>query len=238
MKVALLPKKTRGETVRFSLRLRHGDLEVARRHRAVRIADRGDAVARHARSATGRRSTTRSTACAPSSASAAATRRCRPGGETVRANLAPVLRLAAEALRTPAFPAAEFDKLIREQIGRPRARRAPTRRRWPSAPLERNANRVPEGRHPPRRQLRRGAGRAARRPARRRQGLPRQVLRRQQRRAGGRRRLRSRRGGQARHRTVRRLEERRAVRAGPVSVPGHGAGQRGRSRRPTRPTPA
>jgi len=37
------------------------------------------------------------------------------GGETVRANLAPALKLAAEALRMPAFPAAEFEKLQRER---------------------------------------------------------------------------------------------------------------------------
>jgi zinc protease len=35
-------------------------------------------------------------------------------GETVRANLPDLLRLAAEALREPAFPAAEFEKLQRE----------------------------------------------------------------------------------------------------------------------------
>ncbi len=36
------------------------------------------------------------------------------GGETVSENLPAVLRLAAEALRTPSFPATEFDKLKRE----------------------------------------------------------------------------------------------------------------------------
>jgi zinc protease len=37
------------------------------------------------------------------------------GGETVRANLAPALKLAVEALRTPSLPASEFEKLTRER---------------------------------------------------------------------------------------------------------------------------
>jgi zinc protease len=37
------------------------------------------------------------------------------GGETVRANLAPALKLAVEALRTPSLPAPEFEKLTRER---------------------------------------------------------------------------------------------------------------------------
>jgi len=37
------------------------------------------------------------------------------GGETVRANLAPTLKLAAEALRSPSFPPEEVEKLKRER---------------------------------------------------------------------------------------------------------------------------
>ena len=37
-------------------------------------------------------------------------------GETVRANVVPTLRLVAEALKTPAFDAGEFDKLVRASL--------------------------------------------------------------------------------------------------------------------------
>jgi zinc protease len=114
MKVALLPKKTRGEVVRFSIRLHQGDeknllgtpptgsLAGAMLSRGTKARDRqafDDELDKlRAKAAFGGGST--NTAA---------------GGETVRANLAATLRLAAEALRTPAFPAAEFEKLKRER---------------------------------------------------------------------------------------------------------------------------
>ena len=65
MKVALLPKKTRGETGQARAADRPGRREVAVRHGTARLAHGGDAGARHARSARARRSRTRSTSCAP-----------------------------------------------------------------------------------------------------------------------------------------------------------------------------
>jgi len=113
MKVALLPKKTRGATVRIALRLHQGDekslfatmpagsLMGAMLARGTQKRDRqafDDELDRlRARLALSASETVTSA-----------------NAETVRENAVDVLRLAAEALRTPAFPAAEFDKLKRE----------------------------------------------------------------------------------------------------------------------------
>ncbi len=114
MKVALLPKATRGGVVRFSVRLHQGDeqsllgtpptgsLMGAMLARGTKSRDRqafDDAIDRlRAKVAFGGGSTTTSA-----------------GGETVRANLGPALQLTLEALRTPSFPATEFEKLQRER---------------------------------------------------------------------------------------------------------------------------
>ncbi len=114
MKVALLPKATRGGVVRFSVRLHQGDeqsllgtpptgsLMGAMLARGTKSRDRqafDDAIDRlRAKVGFGGGSTTTSA-----------------GGETVRANLGPALQLTLEALRTPSFPATEFEKLQRER---------------------------------------------------------------------------------------------------------------------------
>ena len=115
MSIALLPKKTRGEVVRFSLRARFGSEESLRgtpptgaltgamlslgtRDRPRQAYD--DALdALKAKVSLG-----------GSSAQASAS------GETIRANLSAVLALVAEAMKSPAFDAAEFDRLKRTQI--------------------------------------------------------------------------------------------------------------------------
>ena len=226
MKLALLPKKNRGETVRFSLRLRYGDLaSLAGTEPYGSLTARCCRAGR--RSATGRRSTTRSTALRAKLGFGGGDASVSAGGETVRANLEPLLRLAAEALRTPAFPAAEFDKLIREQIGGDRRGAASTRRRSPSAPPSATPNPYPKGdiRHVASFDDELAELRAARLDAVR--AFHAEVLRRRARRARRGRRLRPRRGREARHRALRRLEERRGVRARAVSVPGDRAGHRG-----------
>jgi zinc protease len=117
MKLALLPKKTRGETVQFQLRLHYGDeksllgtppagsLAAAMLERGTTKRDRQayeDALDKlRAKVAIGGSETGISAS-----------------GETVRAHAADVLRLVAEALREPSFPANEFDKLKRERITR------------------------------------------------------------------------------------------------------------------------
>ena len=144
MKLALLPKKNRGETVRFSLRLRFGDLASL-----AGTEPYGSLTAAMLSSGTQKRDRQAfndeidrlraKLAFGGGDASVSAS------GETVRANLEPLLRLAAEALRTPAFPAAEFDKMIREQIGGDRRGAASTRRRWPSAPPSATRTAYPKG---------------------------------------------------------------------------------------------
>ncbi|HEX4883572.1 MAG TPA: insulinase family protein, partial [Casimicrobiaceae bacterium] len=115
MKVALLPKKTRGGSVRFSLRLNQGTEQTL----------------------TGTSPTGALTAAMLSRGTQKRSRqafqdeldklRARVGigggetvvtasGETVRDNVPGVLRLVVEALRSPSFPADELDRLKRESL--------------------------------------------------------------------------------------------------------------------------
>ena len=115
MKVALLPKRTRGETVQFSLRLHQGD------ERALLGRDTEASLAASMLSrGTAKRSRqeiedTFDRLRARLSISGDATR-TDLRGHTVRDRLPETLRLAAEILREPSFPAAEFDKLKRERV--------------------------------------------------------------------------------------------------------------------------
>ncbi|HYK43283.1 MAG TPA: insulinase family protein, partial [Thermoanaerobaculia bacterium] len=115
MKLALLPKKTRGETVIANLTLRFGDekslmntataadlaADMLRRgtskHTRQQINDEFDRLKARVRINGG-----------PTQATVAI--------ETVKANFPAVLRLVAEILRTPAFPATEFEQLKQENL--------------------------------------------------------------------------------------------------------------------------
>jgi len=115
MKVALLPKKTRGETVQLQIRLHQGDeaslkgmsprgtiaasmLSLGtRKHDHQAFEDALDAM-RAKLSISGSETETSAR------------------GQTVRTHLPDLLRLTSEALREPAFPATEFEKLKREQL--------------------------------------------------------------------------------------------------------------------------
>jgi zinc protease len=114
MKVALLPKKTRGETVQLQLRLHMGD-EVALKD----TPPRGSLAAAMLSRGTRQRDRqafedTLDRLRAKLSISGSETV-LGAGGETVRAHLPELLRLVAEALREPAFAPAEFEKLKRER---------------------------------------------------------------------------------------------------------------------------
>ena len=125
MKVALLPKKTRGETVNLQLRLRYGSatslagkattgsLMNSMLSRGTAKRDRQafeDALDRHQAKLGIGGGATATTVQA----------------QTVRAHVGSVLRLAAEALREPAFAPTEFEKLKREwQSGIDEARTDP-----------------------------------------------------------------------------------------------------------------
>ena len=115
LKVALLPKQTRGRTVRFSIRLHHGDEKSL-----LGMSPIGKLSADMLSRGTQKRDRQafedeldRLRAKLSLSGSETVT---GASGETVRDNLADVLRLAVEAMRTPSFPAAEFDKLKRETV--------------------------------------------------------------------------------------------------------------------------
>ncbi len=114
MRVALLAKKTRGETVQIQLRLHHGD-EASLKG----MAPRGGLAAAMLSLGTTKRDRQafedaldrlRAKLAIGGSETETSVR-----GRTVRAHLPDLLRLAAEALREPAFPAAEFEKLKRER---------------------------------------------------------------------------------------------------------------------------
>jgi zinc protease len=115
MKVVLLPKKTRGETVKFSLQLHQGDEKSL-----FGKAPQGSLAA----SMLARGSVRRDRQAIEDALDALRAKLSVDGnealvmanGETVRAKLADTLGLVAEVLRQPAFPAAELEQLKREAI--------------------------------------------------------------------------------------------------------------------------
>jgi zinc protease len=115
MKVALLPKKTRGATVKFRLEVNQGDEKslfgkAPRGTLAAYMLKRG--TAKHSRQeiedALDQLRSGLEIEGSETSLTAA--------GESTRGQLADVLRLTAEVLRQPSFPPTEFDKLRREVI--------------------------------------------------------------------------------------------------------------------------
>jgi zinc protease len=114
MKVSLLPKKTRGGTVQLNIRLHQGD------ERALLGKDiEGSFAAAMLSRGTAKRSRQeiadaldlyRARLSISGSATGTDVR-----GHTVRERLPDTLRLAAEILREPSFPANEFDKLKHER---------------------------------------------------------------------------------------------------------------------------
>jgi zinc protease len=115
MKVALLPKKSRGEAVSFNLSLHFGD-EKSVSGKAAQGALTGSMLMR----GTNKRSRQeiedtfdklRAKVSVGGSQTGASA-----GGQTYRAQLPDVLRLTAEILREPSFPATELDTLKRQQI--------------------------------------------------------------------------------------------------------------------------
>mgnify|MGYP003693777061 CR=1 FL=1 len=115
MKVALLPKKTRGETVQLQIRLHQGD-ETSLKG----MSPRGELAASMLALGTKKRDRQafedtldrlRAKLAIGGGETETSVR-----GQTVRTHLPELLRLAAEALREPAFPPTEFEKLKRERL--------------------------------------------------------------------------------------------------------------------------
>jgi zinc protease len=115
VRVALLPKKTRGETAQFEIRLDLGSEETLKNSMPVstftaEMLEHG--TTKHTRQAFEDALDKLKAKLDIGGGGAVAT----ASGMTIRANVPDVLRLAAEALRQPAFPAAEFDQLKREAL--------------------------------------------------------------------------------------------------------------------------
>ncbi len=115
MKVAFLPKKTRGETVLLQMRLHQGD-ETSLKGASPRgsFAASMLALGTKKRDRQGFEDTLDRLRAKLAIGGGETETSAR--GQTVRAHLPDLLRLAAEALREPAFPATEFEKLKRERL--------------------------------------------------------------------------------------------------------------------------
>jgi zinc protease len=115
MKVVLLSKKTRGETVKFALQLHQGNEKslfgkTPHGSLAASMLPRGTAKRNRQQIEDALDGFHAKLSVEGSEALATAT------GETVGSRLADTLRLTAEVLRQPSFPPAEFDQLQREEI--------------------------------------------------------------------------------------------------------------------------
>ncbi|HXR55711.1 MAG TPA: pitrilysin family protein [Casimicrobiaceae bacterium] len=115
MNVALLPKKTRGETAEIEIRLDMGDVKSLENSSPTSsltadMLERG--TTKHDRQAFQDALDKLRSKLDISGGGATVT----VAGTTVRASVPEVLRLAAEALREPAFPAAEFTQLKSELL--------------------------------------------------------------------------------------------------------------------------
>src|SRR5262249_42101096 len=115
LKLALLPKKTRGGTVLLRLSLRFGD-ETSLMNRSAAASLAGQMLmrgtARHTRQQIQDEFDKLKARVFVSGGVSGAS----AGIETIRDNLPAALALVAEILREPSFPASEFDQLKQEQI--------------------------------------------------------------------------------------------------------------------------
>ncbi|MCL2871950.1 MAG: insulinase family protein [Betaproteobacteria bacterium] len=115
LKLALLPKKTRGEAVRFSLRLHWGNAE-SLKNKAMTGRITADMLSmgttKHDRQVF-EDEIDRLQAQLDIGGDATG---ASISGETTREHLPELLALAAEALRAPSFPKNELDKLVRERL--------------------------------------------------------------------------------------------------------------------------
>ncbi|MCC6868132.1 MAG: insulinase family protein [Burkholderiales bacterium] len=122
MKVALLPKKTRGQTVKIALQIDQGDVQSL-----AGTGGQGELVAAMLARGTKQRSRQEIEDTADrlraKIAFDGAAARTAVKVETYRNELPATLALVAEMLREPAFPADEFAKLQREEIARREAKR-------------------------------------------------------------------------------------------------------------------
>jgi zinc protease len=115
MKVALLPKKTRGETVRFVLRLHYGD-ETSLKGMSPRGTLAASMLSAGTRKLDRQAFEDRLDQLRAKLSIGGGETETSAQGETLRPHLADLMRLAAEALTEPAFPPDEFEKQKRERL--------------------------------------------------------------------------------------------------------------------------
>jgi zinc protease len=115
MKIVLLPKKTRGETVDFVLRLRYGDV-TATAGKAGPGALTGSMLMRGTTKRTRQEIEDSLDKLKATLAVQGGQTSAFASGRTVRANVAPTMDLVAEVMQSPAFPAAELETLKRGAI--------------------------------------------------------------------------------------------------------------------------
>ncbi len=115
MKLALLPKKTRGEAVSAVLALRLGD-EASLEGRATAADLAAAMLARGTKTMTRQQIQDRLAALRAEMSVSGDAQDVTVRIKARRDTLADVLRLAGDLLRNPAFPEAELDQLVREQV--------------------------------------------------------------------------------------------------------------------------
>ena len=143
MKVALLPKKTRGESVSFNLTLRFGDEKSVQGKAATGaltggMLTRGTAKRSRQEIEDGFDKLRAKVGVSGTQTGASAS------GQTYRAQLPDVLRLTAEVLREPSFPESELEQLKRQRATRFEAARSEPQDIATRA-LARHANPYPPG---------------------------------------------------------------------------------------------
>jgi zinc protease len=123
LKTAFLPKKTRGNTVVAAMTLRFGDEKsLANRGNAARFTGRmlNRGTTKHTRQQIKDEFDKLKAQTAISGGATSATVFI----ETIRENLAPAMKIAAEVLREPSFPETEFEQLKQEALAQLEAQRS------------------------------------------------------------------------------------------------------------------
>jgi zinc protease len=126
MKVALLPKKSRGEAVSFNLALHFGD-EKSVFGKASEGALTGSILTRGTKKHTRQEIEDLFDKLRAKVGVSGTQTGASASGQTYRAQLPDVLRLVAEVLREPAFPASELDTLKRQRFAQLEAERTDPR---------------------------------------------------------------------------------------------------------------
>ena len=115
LKMSLLPKKTRGNTVVATMTLRFGD-EKSLMNRSTAADLAGAMLMRGTAKHTRQQIQDELDKLKASASISGGVSQASVSIETVRDNLAAVLTLVAEVLRQPSFPASEFDQLKNEEL--------------------------------------------------------------------------------------------------------------------------